>query len=52
MRHGDLPAPDVEQLLDPDPEVHLAGGPLHDPCSGGEECEALCACEGAAGSGA
>lgn len=45
MTHGSLPAPDLEQLLDPDPERFLAGGPLHDPCAGGEECEGLCVCE-------
>lgn len=42
MIHGQLPAPNVEQLLEPDPELYLAGGPLApDPC----ECEALCTCE-------
>lgn len=45
-RHGELPAPQLEQLLGADPELYLAGGPLHDPCAGGEECAALCMCEG------
>jgi hypothetical protein len=43
--HGDLPAPNVEQLLEPDPEVYLAGGPLHDACKGGDECAAMCVCD-------
>lgn len=42
MRHGDLPAPTVEQLLEPDPDIYLAGGPLApDDC----ECEGTCTCD-------
>ncbi len=48
MRHGDLPAPELEQLLTDDPERHLAGGPLHETCAGGERCDALCTCDGTA----
>ena len=43
MRHGVLPAPEPEQLLEPDPDVYLAGGPLHETCAGG--CDGLCECE-------
>jgi hypothetical protein len=45
VSHGDLPAPNVEQLLEPDPELYLAGGPAHDPCTGGAECDGLCVCD-------
>lgn len=48
FEHGRLPAPNVEQLLESDPEIHLAGGPMHDPCGGedGGECDAMCVCDG------
>ncbi len=41
-RHGRLDGPPIDALLEPDPERHLASGPLQpDNC----DCEALCDCE-------
>ncbi len=41
-RHGDTPGPPVDALLDDDPDVYLATGPLTiENC----DCDGLCECD-------